>query len=129
MGGLRFLRGFAVPEWYADALCAQVDGELWFPERGGSVAEAKKVCAACPVRAQCLDYALANGERWGVWGGRSERERRKLARTAPRTPGRCRAGLHEMTDANTHVRGDGARVCRACAAAAEKRRRDRRRAA
>lgn len=76
------LLGFpAPPEWYDDALCAQVGPEEFFPPRqGGSVKAAKKVCAQCPVRAKCLTYALDNGERHGVWGGLSERERRKARR-------------------------------------------------
>ena len=66
------------PWWWFAGLCAQTDPELFFPEKGGSVREAKRVCAACPVRAQCLAHALAHGERYGVWGGLSERERRRL---------------------------------------------------
>ena len=66
------------PAWWFAGLCAQTDPELFFPEKGGSVREAKAVCAGCPVRAQCLEHALAHGERFGVWGGLSERERRRL---------------------------------------------------
>jgi len=66
--------------WQERALCAQTDPEAFFPEKGGSTREAKKVCAACEVRAECLEYALANDERFGIWGGLSERERRKLKR-------------------------------------------------
>ncbi len=73
------------PAWMADAVCAQVDPELFYPEKGGSTREATQVCAACPVRAECLAYALAHGERFGVWGGRSERARRALARPEPHT--------------------------------------------
>ena len=68
--------------WQERALCAQTDPEAFFPEKGGSTREAKKVCASCDVRAECLDYALANDERFGIWGGLSERERRKLKRRA-----------------------------------------------
>lgn len=64
--------------WHADALCAQTDPEIFFPEKGGSTKEAYSVCADCLVRAECLDYALAVGERFGVWGGLSERKRRRL---------------------------------------------------
>ncbi|MBX3088755.1 MAG: WhiB family transcriptional regulator, partial [Cryobacterium sp.] len=59
--------------WQADALCAQTDPEAFFPEKGGSTREAKKICASCEVRAQCLEYALKNDERFGIWGGLSER--------------------------------------------------------
>lgn len=64
--------------WQERALCAQTDPEAFFPEKGGSTREAKKVCLGCDVRSECLEYALANDERFGIWGGLSERERRKL---------------------------------------------------
>ena len=68
--------------WQERALCAQTDPEAFFPEKGGSTREAKKVCVSCEVRVECLDYALENDERFGIWGGLSERERRKLKRRA-----------------------------------------------
>jgi WhiB family redox-sensing transcriptional regulator len=68
--------------WQERALCAQTDPEAFFPEKGGSTREAKKVCLSCDVRSECLDYALAHDERFGIWGGLSERERRKLKRRA-----------------------------------------------
>jgi WhiB family redox-sensing transcriptional regulator len=68
--------------WQADSLCAQTDPEAFFPEKGGSTRDAKKICASCDVRAQCLEYALQNDERFGIWGGLSERERRKLRKRA-----------------------------------------------
>ena len=68
--------------WQDRALCAQTDPEAFFPEKGGSTREAKKVCNGCEVRGECLDYALANDERFGIWGGLSERERRKLKKAA-----------------------------------------------
>lgn len=68
--------------WQADALCAQTDPEAFFPEKGGSTRDAKRVCGACNVRSECLEYALANDERFGIWGGMSERERRRLRKQA-----------------------------------------------
>ncbi len=68
--------------WQERALCAQTDPEAFFPEKGGSTREAKRVCVSCDVRSECLEYALANDERFGIWGGLSERERRKLKRRA-----------------------------------------------
>ena len=68
--------------WQADALCAQTDPESFFPEKGGSTRDAKKICTSCEVRSECLEYALSNDERFGIWGGLSERERRKLRRRA-----------------------------------------------
>ena len=65
-------------EWQERALCAQTDPEAFFPEKGGSTREAKRICQGCEVRSECLEYALAHDERFGIWGGLSERERRKL---------------------------------------------------
>ena len=64
--------------WQERALCAETDPEAFFPEKGGSTREAKKICTGCEVKAECLEYALANDERFGIWGGLSERERRRL---------------------------------------------------
>ncbi|MEV5002677.1 WhiB family transcriptional regulator [Nocardioides sp. LML1-1-1.1] len=68
--------------WQERALCAQTDPEAFFPEKGGSTREAKKVCLTCEVRNECLEAALGNDERFGIWGGLSERERRKLKKRA-----------------------------------------------
>ncbi len=68
-------------DWHERALCAQTDPEAFFPEKGGSTREAKKICTGCEVRSECLSYALANDERFGIWGGLSERERRRLKRS------------------------------------------------
>ena len=66
--------------WQDEANCLGVDPELFFPERGASTREAKEVCRGCVVREDCLEYALSNGEKFGIWGGLSERERRRLRR-------------------------------------------------
>lgn len=67
-------------QWQERALCAQTDPEAFFPEKGGSTREAKRICMGCEVRDECLDYALAHDERFGIWGGLSERERRRIKR-------------------------------------------------
>jgi WhiB family redox-sensing transcriptional regulator len=69
-----------VLSWQERALCAQTDPEAFFPEKGGSTREAKRVCQSCDVKADCLEYAIENDERFGIWGGLSERERRRLKR-------------------------------------------------
>jgi len=66
--------------WQEEANCLGVDPDLFFPERGASTREAKAVCRSCEVRAECLEYALAHGEKFGIWGGLSERERRRVRR-------------------------------------------------
>ncbi len=68
--------------WQERALCAQTDPEAFFPEKGGSTREAKRVCTTCEVRVECLEYALEHDERFGIWGGLSERERRRLKKAA-----------------------------------------------
>jgi len=81
---------FALPtddelDWQAQALCSQTDPEAFFPEKGKKgcpTKEAKQVCAGCPVRLECLAHALDKDERFGIWGGLSERERRKLKKHA-----------------------------------------------
>ena len=66
--------------WQDEANCLGVDPDLFFPERGASTREAKDVCRGCVVKNDCLEYALENGEKFGIWGGLSERERRRLRR-------------------------------------------------
>src|SRR5215203_5887957 len=68
--------------WQERALCAQTDPEAFFPEKGGSTREAKKVSLSCDVRGECLEDAVAQDERVGIWGGLSEREGRKLKKRA-----------------------------------------------
>jgi len=82
---LSLISGFGDPDdggeqWQERALCAQTDPEAFFPEKGGSTREAKRICMGCEVRDECLEYALAHDERFGIWGGLSERERRRLKR-------------------------------------------------
>lgn len=66
--------------WQRKANCMGVDPDLFFPERGSSTREAKEVCRGCVVREECLEYAVTYGEKFGIWGGLSERERRKIRR-------------------------------------------------
>lgn len=64
--------------WKAEARCAGVDPELFFSEKSESLDDARAVCALCPVQPECLEYALAGAEKHGLWGGKSERQRRTL---------------------------------------------------
>ena len=66
--------------WWDEANCLGVDPDLFFPERGASTREAKAVCRGCVVSDECLEYALRNSEKFGIWGGMSERERRRVRR-------------------------------------------------
>ncbi len=69
-------------DWQEHAACKEADPDLFFPERGSPGDSAKRVCVNCSVRLECLEYALANSERYGVWGGLTERERTRLRRQA-----------------------------------------------
>ncbi|HEY5685003.1 MAG TPA: WhiB family transcriptional regulator [Acidimicrobiia bacterium] len=66
--------------WQDYANCRGADADLFFPERGASTRRAKSICGACEVRTDCLEYAIVNGEKFGIWGGMSERERRRVRR-------------------------------------------------
>lgn len=66
--------------WQEYSNCLGVDPDLFFPERGASTREAKEVCRACVVREECLEYAIVHSEKFGIWGGLSERERRRIRR-------------------------------------------------
>lgn len=66
--------------WMHQARCVGSDPELFFPARGESTREAKSICHACPVQPECLEHALTEGEKFGIWGGLSERERRRVRR-------------------------------------------------
>jgi len=73
------LARFTPEPWMADALCAQTDSEVFFPEKGGSTREAKAICAKCPAIAACRAFAIEHHE-LGVWGGLSEQQRKNLRR-------------------------------------------------
>lgn len=112
--------------WQANALCAEADPEVFYPEFGQSAAAARAICRSCPVVAECLSYALRNGERHGVWGGMTEHERRgllvKRGRSAEVV---CRKGLHALVGGNLHVDGSGIRRCVPCRAASARAARER----
>ncbi|WP_432144111.1 WhiB family transcriptional regulator [Streptomyces sp. bgisy084] len=69
-------------EWTERAMCAQTDPERFFPELGGTATAARKICARCEVRAECLSFALRNNEPYGVWGGSTREERRRMRRSS-----------------------------------------------
>lgn len=103
--------------WMKDALCAQTDPEIFFPDsdsRDDARADAKKVCESCDVRSDCLIYALTHGERFGIWGGLTPAERRKI-KPFPRATKSllCDRG-HDRTPSNTYTRRNGSTVCKEC---------------
>lgn len=68
------------PDWSSRSRCSETDPEAYFPDKGESSRQAAKTCGNCEVRAQCLTWALANDERFGVWGGHPEAGRRRMRR-------------------------------------------------
>lgn len=72
--------GAEVPDWQGVSQCLGVDPDIFYSEDGVRTPEAKAICAQCIVRNECLEYALENSERMGVWGGLTERERRSIKR-------------------------------------------------
>ena len=69
-----------MPSWTEEANCKGAEADLFFPERGASTRKAKAICRACSVQSKCLEYAIENSEKFGIWGGMSERERRRIKR-------------------------------------------------
>ena len=94
--------------WQDQANCLGVDPDLFFPERGASTREAKEVCRGCVVRLECLEFALVNGEKFGIWGGLSERERRRLRRQRAQSTAPHRVRL-TVTTRGVRVAGPGRR--------------------
>jgi WhiB family redox-sensing transcriptional regulator len=77
----RPVRSVTDTKWMADAACVGLPADVLFPEHGAWVTSgARRVCGGCPVRVECLEYALCHGEWHGTWGGLSVDERRELAR-------------------------------------------------
>ena len=66
--------------WQDGANCKGANADLFFPERGASTRTAKAICRECNVREECLEFAISTGEKFGIWGGMSERERRRVRR-------------------------------------------------
>lgn len=101
----------APADWMVEALCAQTDPEVFFPEKGSGTSTdiklAKTICAGCPVRQQCLDYALDNDIEYGIWGGLSAQRRRPLQRAR-------RATSTVRTCVNGHQRPVDEKCCRQC---------------
>ena len=64
----------------AEGACINADPEIFFPDRGDSADEAKAICNVCPVINECLEYAIDNREKFGVWGGKRTSERKVIIR-------------------------------------------------
>lgn len=71
-------------DWAELASCKKLDKSIFFPSDRGGIKEAKRICATCPVSAECLQYATDNKIAFGVWGGLGEGDRERLAQDARR---------------------------------------------
>lgn len=73
-------------KWQDDAECAEIASEFFFPDEDNPIAGnykvAERICAVCPVKVQCLEYAISNDERFGMWGGLKPKDRSRLAGVA-----------------------------------------------
>lgn len=98
--------------WQASALCAQTDPEMFFPDVGGSTRDAKKVCQACPVAQECLAYALRTNQAFGIFGGYSERERRRMKKGLAPKPRRTHCGRGHEFDKVVRTAQGACRECR-----------------
>lgn len=96
----------APDHWQEQGLCAQVGWAAFFPEKGEPAEAAKRICAGCGVRAECLEYALTERIAEGVWGGTTERERRKIRRQRRRTPTQRQGERANPTEKETDVLHD-----------------------
>jgi WhiB family redox-sensing transcriptional regulator len=120
--------GAADESWRAEALCTQVDvGDLFFPDKGNSTDAhaAKAICARCPVKAACLEYALEHDERFGIWGGLSVKQRRALHHQRQGSRRRSQAACGTEARAKRHWRA-GEKPCDSCRRAVLRRRDERR---
>lgn len=112
------------PAWMQHGACRELDSDIFFPQRGEPTAPAKAICATCPVRTECLNFALDNFEKCGIWGGMSERERRKLrsGRAVAKRINAARCGTASGYSAHRYRHED---ACDPCKAAWAHKKRDR----
>lgn len=96
--------------WMFGGLCGQSDPDAWFPDKGGDVRVAKRVCLACPVLAECAAFALARDDLVGVWGGMSERERRLARIGAPKPLAHPPEFYRERADKIRAMAADGTAI-------------------
>lgn len=99
--------------WMDEARCAEVDPDLFFPERGDAAKDAKKVCGGCPVVDQCLQYALKNEFMDGIWGGTSANERRVMLGKVVQNTGRRRRERIEQMELFVDAGVSGERIAEA----------------
>jgi len=108
----------AVATWRDQALCADMDTDIWFEglSSHGRVDKLRAICAQCPVSAQCLEFAVANFIPWGVWAGTTPRERLNIRKSGNRLGSPTRRPLYGCgTSAayHRHIRA-GEKPCQSC---------------
>lgn len=107
--------------WMTEALCTQVPADVFFPEKGQSADDALMICEDCSVQFDCLQYAVETGQRFGIWGGMTERERRKIRRTPAK---RSLKAPHGTSARYRQHHRDNERACTACRDAEKLRRQE-----
>jgi len=93
------------PDWRSDALCAQVDAEIFYPDQGGGHKDALSICYKCPARLDCLIEAVQSSEQFGIWGGTTPSQRRTIARLLHADPQEDRSPLKRRA-AKTRARNE-----------------------
>jgi hypothetical protein len=90
--------------WADFGSCTSADPDLFFPESGADTSYARSICKSCPVRRQCLDYALESGQKHGIWGGMTESQRRRQPRPShPTQPGETHTHPAQKVERVEHV--------------------------
>ena len=89
----------SVGAWSAHGSCASFDPELFFPEPGADTSAARAICRTCPVRRMCLDHAIETRQKFGIWGGMTENQRRRLRRDRDDHPARPQAARNSSAPA------------------------------
>lgn len=104
-----------LPQFQGAAACAEIGGDVWFPDKGESNSAAKRVCRACEAQAECLQWALDRDEDFGIWGGLSAEERRKLQGRRPGRPAGTVKTIAHGTEAGYKAhRRRGEQACQDC---------------
>jgi WhiB family redox-sensing transcriptional regulator len=106
-------------EWSSQSACQYTDPEVFFPEKGKNANQAKQICRRCPVKGECLEFAVQTCQEHGIWGGLSEPERRELRRSKGITrPSEPQQIVHGTYNGNQLHRRRGEQPCEPCRQAA-----------
>ena len=96
--------------WQKQASCLGTHPDLFFPKSGVSHKEAKAVCQSCPVRQDCLDFAIVAGEEFGIWGGLNGKQRQRVRRARPKPEEPSQTKINQLTDVGIFLAGEPAQL-------------------